>query len=118
MEHLLLGGQPVPRLADGSHTTFLRNGRNEVNVMKGRTGSAAKDEPDAVRTDQAVRLSVNLNPEVSDELKEYAGRKGVSITEAVRRAISVLAFIDDAQARGASLNLEENGSLKEVLFLV
>jgi Ribbon-helix-helix protein, copG family len=68
-------------------------------------------------TDPHVRLSVNLNPEVADELKQYAGRKGISITEAVRRAITVLAFVDSAQSRGASLHLEEGGALKEILFL-
>ena len=86
--------------------------------MNGRTRRPSAEGSSAVRTDQAVRLSVNLAPELADELKEYADRKGVSITEAVRRAISVLAFVDDAQSRGASLNVEEGGSLKEILFLV
>jgi hypothetical protein len=67
--------------------------------------------------DPQIRLSVNLNPEVADELKAYAKRKGVSVTEAVRRAITVLAFVDETQRRGASLNVEEDGTLKEVLFL-
>lgn len=67
--------------------------------------------------DPVVRLSVNLTPEVADELKDYASRKGVSVTEAVRRAITVLTFVDNAQSRGASVHLEEGGSLKEVLFL-
>lgn len=70
------------------------------------------------RTDQGVRLSVNLSPGIAGELKEYAERKGISITEAIRRAITVLSFVDDAQQRGAAINLEENGALKEVLFLV
>jgi hypothetical protein len=65
-----------------------------------------------------VRLSVNLSPAVFGDLKEYADRKGVSVTEAVRRAISVLKYVDDAQDRGASLNIEENGNLKEVQFMV
>jgi hypothetical protein len=68
-------------------------------------------------SDPLVRLSVNLNPDVADDLKQYAGRKGISITEAVRRAITVLTFVDDAQGRGASLHLEEGGALKEILFL-
>jgi hypothetical protein len=85
-------------------------------MAKGSTGQG--QSPSAVRTDQLVRLSVNLSPDVAEELKKYAGRKGISITEAVRRAIAVLNFVDDAQARGASLNLEEGGTLKEVLFLV
>jgi hypothetical protein len=67
--------------------------------------------------DPLVRLSVNLTPEVADELKDYATRKGVSVTEAVRRAITVLTFVENAQSRGASIHLEEGGALKEVLFL-
>jgi hypothetical protein len=65
-----------------------------------------------------VRLSVNLSPAVFGELKTYADRKGVSVTEAVRRAISVLKYVDEAQDRGASLNIEEHGKLKEVQFMV
>jgi len=89
--------------------------------MKGSAGrptAGGGGQSGAVRTDQVVRLSVNLTPQVADEIKGYADRKGISITEAVRRAISVLAFVDGAQSRGASLNVEEGGSLKEVLFLV
>jgi hypothetical protein len=78
----------------------------------------ASGGPGAAGTDQLVRLSVNLSPDVADVLKEYAGRKGISVTEAVRRAIAVLKFVDGAQDRGASLNIEESGTLKEVLFLV
>jgi hypothetical protein len=65
-----------------------------------------------------VRLSVNLSPAVFNELKGYADRKGVSVTEAVRRAISVLKYVDDAQDRGATLNIEEHGNLKEIQFMV
>ena len=66
---------------------------------------------------RTVRLAVNLGPEAADVLKEYANRKGVSVTEAVRRAITVLAFVDETQRRGASINVEEDGVLKEVMFL-
>jgi hypothetical protein len=89
-----------------------------VNHAKGAAGHLARGGSGVPRSDQQVRLSVNLRPDVADELKEYADRKGISVTEAVRRAIAVLSFVDEAQDRGASLNVEENGSLKEVLFLV
>jgi Ribbon-helix-helix protein, copG family len=86
----------------------------------GRTApsGATRAAPDGAASDQLVRLSVNLSPEVADQVKAYAGRKGVSVTEAVRRAIAILAFVDDAQSRGASLNIDEGGALKEILFLV
>jgi hypothetical protein len=54
---------------------------------------------------------------VAAELKDYADRRGVSITEAVRRAIVILKFVDDVKNRGGTFNIEENGSLKEVLFV-
>lgn len=69
------------------------------------------------QADPLVRLSVNLSSDVADELKQYASRKGISVTEAVRRAITVLTFVDHAQSRGASLHVEEGGALKEILLL-
>ena len=70
-------------------------------------------------TDRLVRLSVNLNPDAADVLKEYANRKGVSITEAVRRAIGVLKFVDETQNRGASVTVsDDSGREKEVIFLI
>lgn len=88
-----------------------------MEAAKGSSTRSGAGAPTVEEDDPQVRLSVNLNPDVADELKAYAKRKGVSITEAVRRAITILAFVDDAQRRGASLNVEENGTLKEVLFL-
>ena len=88
--------------------------------MKGTNGSSSHPATGALgaeEEDPQVRLSVNLNPEIADELKAYAKRKGVSITEAVRRAITILAFVDETQRRGASLNIDEGGTLKEVVFL-
>jgi hypothetical protein len=88
-----------------------------VKTTKESSAQLAAGSSAAGGDDRQIRLSVNLNQEVADELKEYARRKGVSVTEAVRRAITVLAFVDETQRRGASLNVEEDGTLKEVLFL-
>lgn len=70
------------------------------------------------RSDRLVRLSVNLSPEIADVLKEYAQRKGVSVTEAVRRAVTVLQFVDETQDRGASVVVNDEGAMKEIVFLV
>lgn len=96
-------------------TVNRRIARDEANGVRGIAATGERRADDA--SDRAVRLAVNLGPEAADVLKEYATRKGVSVTEAVRRAIAVLAFVDEAQRRGASINVEENGSLKEVMFL-
>ena len=88
--------------------------------MTRHTGNSTDPHrPIAGNAEPVVRLSINLTPQVADELKGYAARKGISVTEAVRRAIGVLSFVDEAQDRGASVNVaEKDGSLKEVLFLV
>jgi hypothetical protein len=84
-------------------------------TAKARTGhpERGRDAP----TEPQVRLSVNLSSDVAGELKQYASHKGISITEAVRRAITVLTFVENAQSRGASLHIEEGGALKEILIL-
>ena len=48
----------------------------------------------------SVRLSVNLNDEVADALKQIADRRGITATEAVRRAIAWYKFIDDEVVQG------------------
>lgn len=43
----------------------------------------------------ATRLSVNINDETAEALRELADRKGTSVTEIVRRAVSVYKFVED-----------------------
>ena len=77
-----------------------------------------QNQPPGDGESKVTRLSVNLGPEAAATLREYAERKAVSVTEAVRRAIALLAFADETQRRGASVNVEENGTVKEVMFLI
>lgn len=85
-----------------------------MKTTHGRTHDPGTGPPSQ---DGLVRLSVNLSPLAADTIKDYASRKGISITEAVRRAISILSYIDKAQERGAKLNIEEEGTMKEIQFL-
>jgi hypothetical protein len=87
------------------------------NGMHDQPASRAAPQQDDSQ-DVVVRLSVNVSPAVAETIKGIAKRNGISVTEAVRRAISVLAYIDSAQSRGASINIQEDGVLKEVLFFV
>ncbi|MFI7166900.1 ribbon-helix-helix protein, CopG family [Rhodococcus erythropolis] len=48
----------------------------------------------------SVRLSVNLNDEVAEALKDIAEKRGLTATEAVRRAIAWYKFIDDEVVEG------------------
>lgn len=79
---------------------------------------AGPDSPnDQPSAGQPVRLSLNVSAETMSVLRDYAGRKGISLTEAVRRAIGILNFVDEAQESGASLVIERNGKTQEIIFL-
>lgn len=47
-----------------------------------------------------VRLNVNLNAETAAVLKQLTEERGISFTEAVRRAISVYNYIDGEARSG------------------
>lgn len=65
-----------------------------------------------------VRLSVNINTETHDALKEISGKRHITITEAVRRAVSVWKFIEDSDARGETILIEQaNGKYRELVIL-
>jgi hypothetical protein len=85
--------------------------------MSSQSRHNSRAAPAAPDSTEVVRLSINLAPAVAETIKTYSRTKGVSITEAVRRAINMLAYIDAAQERGASINIRENGALREIQFL-
>ena len=43
----------------------------------------------------ATRLSVNINDETARALKELAERRETSVTDIIRRAVSVYKFVED-----------------------
>ncbi len=49
-----------------------------------------------------VRLSINLNDELAEVLKTIADKRGITATEAIRRAIAWYKFIDDEVIDGGS----------------
>jgi len=64
-------------------------------------------------------LKVNLNDETASALKSIAAQKGISFTEAVRRAIAVLKFATDAAADGKTILVADaDGSNKRELVLM
>jgi len=66
-----------------------------------------------------VRLNVNLNKETAAALKEIADERGISLTEAIRRAVSVLKFVSDEQAAGRKIQaMEQDGSDKRELVMM
>lgn len=68
---------------------------------------------------ELVRLSVNLNKETADALKDMAREHGISFTEAVRRAISVYKFIDDEVHEGRKVHTldADNKNVRELVMM-
>lgn len=47
-----------------------------------------------------TRLSVNINDETSVALKDLAARRQTTVTEVIRRAVSVYKFVEDEVVDG------------------
>lgn len=59
-------------------------------------------------SNEVVRLSVNLAPDVAAALRKWADRKHISATEAVRRAIAIWNFVENELANGNTLAVVEH----------
>jgi hypothetical protein len=59
----------------------------------------------AGRAESGARLNVNINSRTADELRRVARKSGISYTEAVRRAVEVLAFIVDEREAGHAIQV-------------
>lgn len=58
-----------------------------------------------------TKLSVNLPAESVDELRAYAKKHGITMTEALRRAMGLQKFIDQEIAEGAKVLLEHKSGV-------
>lgn len=56
-----------------------------------------------------VRLSVNVNDETAEALRALAEKRGTTVTEIIRRAVSVYKFVEDEVGdKGKTLQLVDN----------
>lgn len=53
---------------------------------------------------ELTKLSVNINKDTADAIKEMAEARGISITEVIRRAISIAVFIDEEIRAGRRIH--------------
>ena len=78
-----------------------------------------KPTPRAGSAADYTRLSVNINDATAEQLRRVAKDRGINITEAVRRAIALLAFIEDeVQAQHQVQVVDpESGSVRELVMI-
>jgi hypothetical protein len=71
------------------------------------------------RAATGARLNVNINSRTADELRRVARKSGISYTEAVRRAVEVLAFIVDEREAGHAIQVydPEKDRTRELITL-
>jgi hypothetical protein len=73
---------------------------------------------DETPEDKIVRLNVNLSTEVADALRQTTRRNGLTLTEGVRRAVSIWKLLDDAARRGERIEVvdPESGRTRELIL--
>jgi hypothetical protein len=65
-----------------------------------------------------VRLSVNLSLETAEVFRSLIDRKGLSISEGIRRAIAVWKFLEDEKEPGNQIAVvEPNNQVHRVMML-
>lgn len=87
-----------------------------------RSGCRAALEKEPATETGIARLSVNLARDTMEVLRLLASRRAASVTETIRRAISVLQFVEDEVAKGnklAVVETDENGEqrVREIVLM-
>lgn len=63
-----------------------------------------------------VRLTADLPFAEASILKDLAAQQGVTMTEALRRAIATEGLLQERRKNGSKVLLEKNGQLSELIF--
>jgi len=76
------------------------------------------DQDNSANQERSVRLSVNLSVESAETLRALIRRKGLTITEGIRRSIAVWKFVEDETSKGNQIAvIEHDGSIRKVVLL-
>lgn len=65
-----------------------------------------------------VKLNININDETEAALRDLAARRGITVTETVRRAVSVYKFIEDEMDAGGKLQVLHEGGTSTSVAIV
>ena len=64
-----------------------------------------------------TRLSINLNPEAADFLDTITDKRGISYTEAVRRALALYKLMEEERDAGNHVQIDDGKKIREILVL-
>lgn len=69
-------------------------------------------------TTDTVRLNININDQVADALRQMSKKRRVSVTEIIRRAVSMLFFIEKEVEAGSTLQVvSKDGHIREIVLI-
>jgi len=68
-------------------------------------------------TREFTRLSINLNPEAAEALRAYTDKRHITYTEAVRRAIAILKFVDDELSAGREIQVTDGETVQKIVLV-
>lgn len=68
------------------------------------------------KTSDKVRLTADLPIAEANSLRELAAAQGVTVTEALRRAIATESTLQARRKSGSKVLLEKDGKLSELIF--
>lgn len=68
--------------------------------------------------EQYQRLSVNINNEAAEILRTVTKERQISTTEAIRRAIGLLGFFEEARRRNAIVYTEDQAGHRQSVHVV
>lgn len=57
-----------------------------------------------------TRVTVNLPADLIESLKKEASKRGISVTEAIRRGLETELFLNDQESAGSKILLEKEDS--------
>lgn len=69
------------------------------------------------RTKKQARLSINLNPEAADFLDQVTTKRGISYTEAIRRALALYKLLEEQSEAGNHVQIDDGKKVRELVVI-
>jgi hypothetical protein len=93
-------------------------GRSAATVIDNAARAPVKKSKPKAQSTDLVRLNVNLTQDSAETLKRTTSAKGISYTDAVRRALAITDLIDHQILNGRSIQaVGIDGQIRELIFL-
>lgn len=68
-------------------------------------------------TTDAVKMTVNVTPEVAESVRELASKQGTTITNIVNKSIVLERFLYEEMLKGSRIQIQDkDGKVREVLL--